>query len=363
MSKKLTAAIGLWLIAVFGTLAHAAVVEEQTTGTILRDLLRPGHPETYVVQRRDTLWDISSRFLVEPWFWPELWRVNPEIANPHLIYPGDILHLIWVDGVPQLTLERGLARRTVRLGPDGALSLQPRIRETAILSAIPAIGLDAIRAFLVRNRVVDRGVLEEAAYVIQGESRRIILGAGDRFYVRGAVPAERTLAIVRRGATYEDPDTRELLGIEAIDIGIARIVAMGRDVVTLEATSSRQDIRIGDRLMATEERRVDSTFFPSAPKTEVNGQIISVFDGVKVVGDHDVVVLNRGERESIEEGHVLAIYRRGDFAHDRETNEVVRLPAERAGILMVFRSFRKVSYALVLQTDIPLFVGDEVRNP
>lgn len=362
MSKKMMAAIGLWLVVIFAPVAHAAV-DEQTTGTILRDLLRPGHPETYVVVETDTLWDISSRFLVEPWFWPELWRVNPEIENPHLIYPGDILHLIWIDGVPQLTLERGLAGRTVRMTPDGVVSLRPRIRETPILSAIPAISLDAIRPFLVRNRVVKPGVLEDAAYVIQGEGRRIILGAGDRLYARGAIPPEPTLAIVRRGPAYEDPDTRELLGIEATDIGIGRVTAVKRDIATLLVSSSRQEIRIGDRLLPTEERRVDSTFYPSAPKTEVKGQIIAVFGGVKHVGDHDVVVINRGEREGMETGHVLAIYRRGDLALDRERNEYVRLPSERAGILMVFRAFRKMSYALVLQTDIPLSVTDEVRNP
>ena len=362
MSKKMMAAIGLWLIAIFVPVAHAAV-DEQTTGTILRDLLRPGHPETYVVVERETLWDISSRFLVEPWFWPELWRVNPEIENPHLIYPGDILHLIWIDGVPQLTLERGLAGRTVRMTPDGVVSLRPHIRETPILSSIPAISLDAIRPFLVRNRVVRPGVLEDAAYVIQGEGRRLVLGAGDRLYARGAIPPEPTLAIVRRGPVYEDPDTRELLGIEATDIGIGRVTAVKRDIATLVVSSSRQDIRIGDRLLPTEERRVDSTFYPSAPKTEVKGEIISVFGGVKQVGDHDVVVLNRGEREGMETGHVLAIYRRGDLALDRERNEYVRLPSERAGILMVFRTFRKMSYGLVLQTDIPLSVGDEVRNP
>lgn len=357
------AAIGLWLIAVWGMPAYGEVVEEHTSGTILRDLLRPGHPETYVVVRHDTLWDISSRFLVEPWYWPELWRANPDIENPHLIYPGDILHLIWVDGVPQLQLERGPMARTVRMTPEGVVALQPHVRESPILSAIPSVSLDAIRPFLVRNRIVGLGELEEAAHVLEGESRRIILGMGDRFYARGVIPPEPSLAVVRRGQVYEDPETREFLGLEAIDIGIARVNAVERDIATLTVTSSRQDIRIGDRLLPTEERRVDATFFPSAPKTEVDGEIIAVFGGVNFVGDHSVVVINRGERESMEVGHVLAIYRRGSLARDRERNEYVRLPSERAGIMMVFRTFRKLSYAIVLQTDIPLAVNDEVRNP
>lgn len=362
MSKKLTAVIGLWLIAALTPLAYAQE-QEQTTGTILRDLLRPGYPETYVVQQHDTLWDISSRFLVEPWYWPELWRANPDIENPHLIYPGDILHLIWVEGVPQLTLERGLAGRTVRLTPEGVVALQPHVRETPILSAIPAVSLDAIRPFLVRNRVVGRGVLEDAAHVLEGEDKRIILGAGDRFYARGAIPPEPNLAVVRRGPAYEDPDTHELLGIEATEIGVARVLAVERDIATLEATSSRQDIRIGDRLLPTEQRRVDANFFPSAPRTKIDGQIISVFGGVTVVGDHDVVVINRGERESVAVGNVMAIYKRGNVVKDRENNQMVRLPSERGGILMVFRTFEKLSYGLVLQTDVPLGVHDEVRNP
>ncbi len=329
----------------------------------LSQYLKPGHPDVYVVVKGDTLWDISGTFLSKPWLWPEIWQINPQIENPHLIYPGDQIALVYVDGQPRLQLRRGDAGRTTRLTPSDTVSLQPQIRATPLESSIPAISLDAIQGFLVQNRVVAPGLLDGSPYVVQGEGERLVLGAGDRVYVRGSLGDSEAFNIVRKGPLYVDPDTNEVLGREATYIGLGRAVGQEDDIATLSVSSTREEIQIGDRVLPTEERRVDSSFFPSAPDAEVRGQIISVFSGVTQVGQYDVVVLNRGERESMAVGNVLAIYKRGALARDRIANETIRLPSERAGLLMVFRTFEKLSYGLVLSTERPLSVNDEVRNP
>ena len=328
----------------------------------LNRYLKPGHPDVYTVVKGDTLWDISGKFLERPWLWPEIWRVNPQIDNPHLIYPGDRITLVYVEGQPQLVLERGDAGRTVRMSP-GTDKLSPEIRYEPLESAIPTIRLDAIQAFLVQNRIVDPGVLNNAPYVVQGDSERLVLGAGDRLYVRGVLPESESFNVVRSGPLYVDPDTQEVLGREATYIGLGQAVAQDDDIATMYMTDTREEVQIGDRVLPTEERRVDSTFFPSAPDTDVDGQIISVFGGVSQVGQFDVVVINRGEREGVAVGNVLAIYKKGALARDRIANETIRLPSERAGLLMVFRTFDKLSYALVMMTERPLAIFDEVRNP
>jgi len=325
--------------------------------------LRDDHPDVYTVVKGDTLWDISGKFLERPWLWPEIWRLNPQIENPHLIYPGDRIALVWIDGRPALTLERGEAGRTVKLTPSDTVSLSPQVRAEPLEAAIPAIPLDAIQGFLVQNRIVDPKLLMTAPYVVQGEDERLVLGAGDRLYVRGVLPDSETFNIVRRGPVYRDPVSNEVLGQEATYIGLGRAVAQEGDVATMTMTSTREEVQIGDRVLPTEERRVDSTFFPSAPKGTVDGEIIAVFGGVTQVGQYDVVVINRGEREGVEPGNVMAIFKRGALARDRIANENIRLPSERAGLMMVFRTFDKLSYALVLVTERALAVADEVRNP
>ena len=338
------------------------VAAAQTAGG-LGQYLKEGHPDVYTVVKGDTLWDISGMFLDRPWLWPELWRVNPQIENPHLIYPGDRLRLVYIDGEPTLMLDRGDAGRTYKVSPSSDGKLEPRVRATPLESAIPAISLEAIQGFLVQNRVVRPQVLLGAPYVVQGDSERLVLGGGDVVYVRGELPGRSAYNFVRKGPMYVDPETGEVLGQEAAYLGIGRISAQEGDISTLFISESREEVQIGDRVLPTEERRVNSTFFPTAPDADVRGLIISVFCGVTQVGQFDVVVINRCEREGIEVGHVLAIYRRGALARDRIANEMVRLPSERAGLMMVFRTFEKLSYGLVLAAERPLAVDDEVRNP
>ena len=329
------------------------------------DYIRGDAPSVYTVVEGDNLWDISGRFLTQPWLWPEIWQVNPQIENPHLIYPGDQIGLEYVDGQPRLSLNRqgSAPYRASPSGTSGSGRLQPRIRSTPLESAIPAISLDAIEGFLVHNRVVNPVTLDQAPYVIEGDDERLVLGAGDQLYVRGVLAESASFNYVRRGPLYIDPDTDEVLGQEATYIGMGTTLAQHEDVATMSVVESREEIQITDRVLPTEERRLASTFFPSGPDTDVEGEIISVFSGVTQVGQYDVVVLNRGAREGLVVGNVLAIFRKGALARDRLAGETIQLPSERAGIMMVFRTFEKLSYALVLTTERPLSVGDEVRSP
>ncbi|MDZ7825464.1 MAG: LysM domain-containing protein [Gammaproteobacteria bacterium] len=275
------------------------------TAAIDGDIIRSDAPEVHEVVEGDTLWDIADTFLVEPWRWPDLWRVNPEIRNPHLIYPGDRIRLRWVDGQPRLELSRGDAGRTVKLTPERTEKLEPRVRSKPLLDAIPAIDLEAIDPFLSANRIVSEDTLEGAGYVLQGDSGRILVGAGDRLFARGVEAGiGDVLAVVRRGDAYVDPDSGDQLGLEAEEIATARVLERDDEVSTLLVTRSRSEIRIGDRLLPIEQRSMATTFFPSAPDDEVRGRILSVLDGVTQVGQFSVVAIGLGEQDAIEVGHV-----------------------------------------------------------
>ena len=213
----------------------------------LDDVVRPDAPSSYVVKEGDTLWGISGMFLSQPWMWPELWRANPEIANPHLIYPGDTIRLTYVDGMPRLTLERGDDGRTTRLSPSSTVKLEPQIRSEPLLSNIPTISIAALYPFLSSNRIVTDAELNDAPYVIPGE--------GDRFYARGEFGGVGSgVSIVRRNQVYTDPDDGRMLGIEAIEIGTARVINSAGDVATLEVIESKQSVNVGDRLLPVQER-------------------------------------------------------------------------------------------------------------
>jgi nucleoid-associated protein YgaU len=319
--------------------------------------LRDGHPERYTVVKGDTLWDISAKFLTHPWKWPELWHANPQVENPHLIYPGDILSLVYIDGQPRLLLGRG--------DSHGTIKLSPKTRSTPIAEAIPAIPLEAINSFLLRNRIVDSPeTFQQAPYIVAGSAERVVSGAGDRVYVRGSFdPAAPVYGIFRQGKSYTDPETKEFLGINADDIGGGEIVAEEDNIGTLSLTRTTQEVRNGDRLFPNLEQAVNSTFAPSEPKTEIKGIILDVPRGVSQIGLLDVVTLNKGARDGLEIGNVLAVYKTGETVRDRITGESVKIPDERSGLLMVFRTYDKLSYGLILSASRQLEVSDKVRNP
>jgi hypothetical protein len=312
-------------------------------------------PETYIVKKGDTLWGISGMYLKQPWLWPELWEVNPQIDNPHLIFPGDELYLTWVDGQPRLRMRRG---RDVKLTPT--------MRVNPLDLAIPIIPLDQIQAFLKRHRIMDAEDLNDSAYIVAGDRSNLLAASGDRVYGRGHFPeGERAYGIFRAGQTYTDPITNELLGYQAQDIGGAKLLSANDEEVTeLEITRINEEVRHGDRLLPMEERILDATFHPRAPETEIEGGLmIAVDGGVTQIGSTDIVVLNKGKRDGLEIGQVLAVYKAGQLVFDKVAQENVQLPDSRAGLALIFEVFEKASYAIVLKSSRPLKVMDKVKNP
>ena len=312
-------------------------------------------PETYIVKKGDTLWGISGMYLKEPWLWPELWDVNPQIDNPHLIFPGDELYLVWVDGRPRLRVRRG---RDVKLTPS--------MRVTQLDLAIPIIPLDQIGPWLLRHRIMEAEDLNDSAYVVAADQRHLITGPGDKVYGRGLFPdGERAYGIYRPGDTYRDPLTDELLGYQAQEIGNARLLSSNEQEVTeLEVTRVSEEVRISDRLLPMEERILDATFQPRAPGVDVvDGFMIAVDGGITQIGEMSIVVINKGKRDGIEIGHVLAVYQAGELIFDKVAQENVQLPDSRSGLAMVFESFEKASYAIILKASGPLKVLDKVKNP
>ena len=369
--------------------------------------LNPTHPQTYTVIKGDTLWDIAGKFLTKPWQWPEVWQVNPQIQNPNLIYPGDEIFLSDVNGKPVLGL-----RRNASGGRN--IKLSPTVREELRAAAIPAIPLDAISQFLSRPLVVTKNQIERSPYVVASQDNHLAVGVGAKVYLRGlGAGTGNRYSVFRPGKAYIDPDTGDTLGYEALhiaDLAISRF----DETSTGQLTWANREVLKGDRVMPQEEQEYPS-FLPRAPESAIDGQIISVIDGVSQISRHNVVVINRGTADGLASGHVLAIFQQGAEVSDQIGAEIafhehrdamqqateqnpsavgrffdhiangtrdaklavdralgekiggtpkkIRMPEERAGELLIFRTFERVSYGLVMNTQRAAHVLDHVRNP
>lgn len=322
-------------------------------------------PDSYVVVKGDTLWDISARFLRDPWRWPDIWGLNKDqIKNPHWIYPGDVILLDFTGATPRLRLQ----------GVDGATDwrlvvtkLSPSIRKLDLAtSAIPSVPMEAIAPFLTKPLVIGEGEMAAAPILVAGPENRVLLSAGDTAYAKGVVLEDGTeWNIYRPGRNLVDPDTKELLGREAVHLGELKISQFG-EVSRVAITKSVLEIAPGDRLvkiMPTPELR----YIPHAPSRLIRGKVIAApHSSVTEIGPQMVVVLNRGAREGLETGNVLALYRDLPMvrpAGATDPKERIKLPAERYGVVFVFRVFEKVSYALVMHTTRPVNLLDAVQSP
>jgi hypothetical protein len=336
-------------------------------------------PERYTVVAGDTLWGISGRYLNDPWRWPQIWESNKQVYNPHLIYPGDVLLLCRIDGRAVLAVDQGggcteVAGRLANGGglpsttklADGSVKLHPQVRELPLSLAIPAIPLKEIQRFINGSRVVANEELERAPYVISGADNHVVTGAGDNIYARNKnkllVP-DASYGIYRAGQRYVDPVTQEVLGYEAEDIGFGDLIALESEVGTLKVKRTTQEIRIGDKLLANEAERISSVFHPSNPDGVKPGHIIRVFGSIASAAQYSVIVISRGELDGVKSGNTFALYRKGEVITDTSTHEKIRLPSERAGLALVFRTFSRVSYALILRSTTAIKYGDEVRAP
>jgi len=314
--------------------------------------LAEGHPNEYVVQVGDTLWDIAATFLKDPWFWPEIWYVNPDIVNPHLIYPGDVLGLVYIDGEPRITNVRASSYR-----------MSPQARVTPLTEAIDSIPYEDVAAFLASGVILEKGQADRLPYLVETRGDHLIASAGNEVYVRGAT-ADATgmrYRVVHVGDPLYDPDDNRLVGYQAIQVGEGRL-RRGGDPATVALTSSSREAKIGDRLLP-EEVDIPLNFFPRSPSTTIDGRIIAVVDGVTQIGQYHVVVMNRGASNGLAAGDVLSVFQAGEKVEDRVRGGSVRLPDEVAGTIMVFKVFDRISYGLVMEATDAIHIYDAVRNP
>jgi hypothetical protein len=354
-------------IAAAGSGAPAA---EAAPAADTRDMLRPNAPKEYIVKRGDTLWGIASMYLKDPWLWPEVWVINPQVPNPHLIYPGDKLALAYgANGAPQ-----------VRLMESGAVRLDPRLRSEALESAIPTIPYSSIAAFLSRPTVMSSEQIRHAPYVLAFRAMHQVGGSGNEVYVRNLSGSEnKRFAVMHISGPLVDPDDGKVIGYEGIYTATALVQRGGNPAKAVLIDPARETVE-GDKLLATDATEVPLTFIPRPPEHPVRGQIIDAVGSVGavgLVGQFEVVAINRGQRHGIEPGHVLAIDQAGDVVRDVYRNgrqlgdsssatsfaPKVQLPEERSGTLLVFKVYDRVSYALVVGATDSIYVGDYVRNP
>ncbi|MCX8085486.1 MAG: LysM peptidoglycan-binding domain-containing protein [Rhodocyclaceae bacterium] len=314
--------------------------------------LAPDAPDHHVVVRGDTLWGIAAKFLKDPFRWPELWRMNAEqIKNPHRIYPGQVIVLDRSGGEPQLKL--------------ATLKLSPSVRAEPLPEAIPAIPPQAIEPFLSQPLVIDPAGFGNAPRIVATQEGRVYTGNGDLVYSTPVDPKIRQWQIYRPGKPFIDPESQEVLGLEAIYLGNARALKTQGEVTTLEITSVKQEIGRGDYLTPA-DRPLITNYMPHAPAQEIRGRILTIYGGVGEGGAHSIVTINRGRADGVEMGHVFALYRAGAtvvnrFEDDKPQTHV--LPDERYGLIFVFRVFERVSYALVMESNRSVLPGDRIGKP
>lgn len=372
-----------------GQQATAAQVAQ--TGIPVADLM-PNAPESYTVRSGDTLWAISGLFLKSPWRWPELWGMNLEdIRNPHRIYPGQ-----------QLFLDKQGGRATLRTrqaggngAPQGTIRVSPRTRYESLADAsIPTLAPQDIEPFLAEPLIVDALTFSQAPRIVATQEGRVLLSRGDRAYALGGYAGDaaggRPLSerkgepldyrVFRNATPLKDPTTREILGYEAHYVGKAELVRGESSVqnpdkegklqtervpATIDIVAAKEEMRVGDRLIAEPPRELRS-YAPRAPSSPMAGQIVSVYgNAVAWASENQIVAINRGSRDGLERGHVMAILKDGERLRDRtdSARPDIKLPNERNGLLMVFRTFDRLSYALILRATDGIQIGDRFTNP
>ena len=368
--------------------------------------LKSGAPDTYVVQPGDTLWSIAGRFLEDPWRWREVWRSNRDVPDPDLIYPGDVLRVTTANGRTQIGVERGGESHAGYRGGMRVVKLSPRVRTSALTEAVPTIPIASLAPFLTQPVIAESDSIRRAPYVVGFPDEHIVAGVGDGVYVRRIDDvAIQRYQILRPGEALRDPDTNERLGYLGIFVANADLVRPG-DPAKLQIVSAEREAAIGDRVIPAALQEPLSNFFPRPAPAGMRGRILAVLNGVSQIGQYDVVVLNRGTRDGVERGQVFEVFNGGNEERDQvrggetdfnwreqsplstefwygENAQIFKwrsdpfppaveirypratyiTPFERSGLLMVFRSFDRVSFALVMEAVRPMHTEDRVAAP
>ncbi len=334
--------------------------------------LAPNAPDSHTVQRGDTLWDISKLFLKSPWRWPELWGMNLEqIRNPHLIYPGQVLVLEKIDGRARLRLAQSGGG-----APENTVRLSPRVRGNLLDNgAIGSIPLHLIGPFLTEAVVFNTNELDLAPRIVAAQEGYVAMAEGQLAYVVGDLGKGSSYRLFREPKPLYDIDTKELLGFEARYVGAADFVRPGKTLPDADGTpvlvpstiaikQVRMEVGVGDRLAPVPKRDLDA-YVPHHPNAPMAGRVLSIYGDGLSAGQNQIVALNRGARDGMERGHVLALWREGERKASKVdgTKTVLQLPNEKNGLLFVFSVFERASYALILSVNVPVFPGDSFTQP
>ncbi len=363
--------------------ASEAAASAPAQAPLTQDAVNPSAPMRYTVKRGDTLWGISSMFLRDPWQWPEIWYDNPQIHNPHRIYPGDVLVLAYgSDGRPHIYVERNGAAGAGASGESGTpepelygvTRLEPQLRSTPLEGSIPTIPASDIAAFLSRPSILSVTEVDHAPHVLAFPDEHQVVGEGEDAYIRGlGAAAGSRFLVMHVGEKLYDPDSGRLLGYQGLYTATAVVVRAGDPAKVSLIDSERETLR-GD-VLVPDDGGNPLTFEPQAPSVPVTGHIISVIDDVHAIGQFDIVVINRGTSQGVKPGTVLAVDQAGEVVADRGADAFdkwgtpdtfaphVKLPNERAGTLLVFKAYDDMSYALVVGASETMQVADIVHNP
>ncbi len=356
------------------TPAQRAAAQQVARAGVPLSALAADAPAAHTVQPGDTLWAIASLFLTSPWRWPELWGMNlQDIRNPHLIYPGQTLVLLKNGDRAQLRLGQAGGADGAGQPPTNTVRLSPRVRSQLLDNgAIASIPLQLIAPFLNEALVLDQDGLANAPRIVASQEGRVMISRGEMAYVRGDLRGARSFSLFRESKPLKDPATDEVLGYEASYVGVADFVRAegtastnGLPVpATFVMSSARQEAGVGDRLLPVAPRDY-TAYVPHPPATPLAAQVLSVYGESLVAGQNQIVALNRGQRDGLERGHVMALWRAGAQAVDRTgaRPQALQLPDERTGLVFVFRVFERVSYALILSALDPVRRGDRVTQP
>lgn len=317
-------------------------------------------PDSYVVRKGDTLWGISGKFLKQPWRWPEVWSMNKaEIRNPHLIYPGQTVYLD--RNGPRLSLGK-------HSGTSGDEKLSPQIYATSADAPITSVSLDAIRNFLAEPLIDESGDDSSLPTVVAFEENRVVAGMGQSLFAKNLGNITDQWSLYRRGSPIKDPETDKILGYEAVSLGSAVTVVPAKNgkVAELRVTKAQHEISVGDRLMPAAKSEL-MAFAPHAPAPGTHGLVASIYRGASTsaAGRYSVISVNLGKNDGLEPGHVLGIDRnRGTVVYEEDgSKEKQALPDGRIGLAFVFRVFNRISYALVMEANNPVYVGDKIVAP
>ena len=331
--------------------------------------LKASAPYVYVVKRGDTLWDIAGKFLNSPWRWKEIWASNRHVKNPHWIYPGDKLLLCTLDGRPLIGKDEGDGCEGIIRRHQGGASLQPQVRIESLANSIPVVPLAHIQQWLDHSIVVSPESLTNIPYILGAADNRVITGAGQTVYARGnGLVTGQQYGVFRQGEpyTFTDATGKKInAGIELVEVASATAVANENDITTLELTKSfNAEVRKGDFVLPQYDNNMPSLFYPTIPNEVTDGgQVVRVQGSIGTAAQHGVVTLDRGALHGVKSGQVFSIYQKGETVRDPQTKEMVKLPNQRVGTVMIFKAFDQLSYAYVLDSSLPIKVGAEIQPP